>query len=260
MRFRLGNLFGGRGTGGEPRGVTLPPPTQEHLHLRALLSSGFLLADDGTLSAALEVLPVDLTLADEGERIMWRERFATFVTSLRYDLPVQVVVATVPHRCEEYRDRVAERADHLRGIADEARRRGDEEAYARRMHMAELAEMHLSLMEMLLESLQPREERYLVVVWHNPFPITGGKRHLSPDKLREGEKEVERRLSAVAGFLRQAGLEARRLDDEELLEMVYSFYHMTMSPLTRAERPSVLAGAVVSGDLLEEGGVWEGEG
>lgn len=227
-----------------PRGTELPPATQDRLHVRAVLPGGYVLADDGTLAAALEVSPVDLALAGDAEIKTRHEQFAAFIAGLQYQTPIQVVVATVPQRCERYRERVRERIDRFQALAARSRREGDEEGYRRRAHMAEVAEEHLSLFELMLEEVKPRVEQYLVVVWHNPFPLAGQRRQLSGEKLEDGKQEVDRRLAQVAAQLEHIGLETRRMDADDLVQVFYSFYHMTTSPLARATRPAILAGAV----------------
>lgn len=223
--------------------------------MRAVLPSGFVVSDDGTIAAAVEVSPVDLSLAGSAEIATRQEQFAAFVSALQYKTPVQVVVATVPQRCQEYRDRVAERVERFRDLAARAQRAGDEAGRERREHMAGVAQAHLSLFELLLEEVRPREERYLVVVWHNPFPLSGKHRELSSGKLDEGKEEVERRLSTVAAQLQHIGLGTRRVEGEEMVDLFYSFYHMTTSPLARAMRPAILAGAVAfAGDETQTGG------
>jgi hypothetical protein len=237
-----------------PRGTRLPPPTQDHLHVRAVLPPGFVLSDDGTLAAALVVAPVDLALAGGAEIATRQEQFASFVAGLGHATPVQVVVASVPQRCQAYRDRVAARVERFQDLAGQARRAGDAAGQARREHMAGVAQAHLELFELLLEEVRPRQERYLVVAWHNPFPLVGKRRELSAGKLDEGKREVERRLATLAAQLEHIGLATRRAEAEELTQILYSFYHMTTSPLARAERPAILASAVAFAAGEQRGG------
>ena len=65
-----------------PRGTELPPPTQDHLHVRAVIPPGFVVSDDGTIAAAVEVAPVDLALAGDAEILTRQEQFAAFVSGL----------------------------------------------------------------------------------------------------------------------------------------------------------------------------------
>lgn len=244
-----------------PRGTELPPPTQDHLHVRAVLPDGFVVADDGTLAAAVEVSPVDLSLAGSAEIATRREQFARFVAGLQQETPIQVVVATVPQRCEAYRDRVAARVERFEALAEASRQEGDQAARERRAHMAEVAQAHLSLFEVLLDEVRPRRERYLVLVWHNPFPVTKSRRELSGEHLEEGKKEVERRLTTVASQLEHIGLTTQRVGADDLIDLFYSFYHMTTSPLSRATRPAILASSVALGeDELRGQAAAEGEG
>lgn len=223
--------------------------------MRAALPGGFVLADDGTLAAALEVSPVDLSLAGDAEIMTWQEQFAAFVAGLQHTTPIQVVVATVPQRCERYRQRVRERIDRFLALAARSRRADDEEGHRRRAHMAEVAEAHLSLFELMLEEVKPRVERYLVVVWHNPFPLAGKRRQLSGEKLEDGKQEVDRRLAQIAAQLEHIGLKTRRMSEQDMLEVFYSFYHMTTSPLARATKPAILASAVAFAEGEEAGDV-----
>jgi hypothetical protein len=241
-----------------PRGLELPPPTQEHVHVRAVEPPGFLIADDGTIAGAVVVDPVDLALADAQQRRVWQEMFGRFIGGLQHKVPIQIVVGTRPQRCDEYRDRVRERISRFEALAEEARagsRAADEQ---RRTHMAEIAQAHLSLFEVLLDEMRPREETYLVVVWHNPFPILKGRRQLSADKLEEGKKEVERKLGLVASGLQHIGLNVRRAEVEDLEGVVFNFYHMTTSPLARLVRPAVLVGTIpMPGDEGRQEAVWD---
>lgn len=236
-----------------PRGSDLPPPTQDHVHVRAVLNGGFILSDDGTIAAAIEVSPVDLALASDAEVTTRHEQFSRFCSGLDHNIPIQITVARVPQRCQEYRDRVAARVQRFQNLASQARDEGDEERRQRLQHMAEVALTHLSLFEVLLEEVQPRRERYLVIVWRNPFPLVKKQRQLSREKLEEGKREVERRLAMVSTQLEHIGLETQRVGSRELVQVFYSFYHMTTSPLARATRPAILAGTVAFADEERKG-------
>ena len=242
-----------RSVSAPPRGTQLPPPTQDHLHIRAILPPGLIVADDGTIAAVLEVSPVDTALLNEEEIQTYRIRFANMIAGLDHQTPLQITIATFPHRCEEYRDRIRGRIEHYRALAEEARKGGNEDEAGRYAHLAEVAEMHLSLMETLLEHLQPREERYLVTVAYNPFPLVRHRRVLSAEGLEKGKQEVELRVARVRAAFEHMGLKARRLDEEELLAVCHSFYHMSTSPLARATPPAVLASAVILGEEEEDG-------
>jgi hypothetical protein len=239
----------------EPRGYELPPPTQDHLHVRGAMSPGILVADDGTLSTAAIVEPVDLSLTDMAGRQQYYELFARFLAGLPHTCPVQIVVGSLPQRCEAYRDRVKARVERYLALAEEDEALADQARQARLLHMADVAQAHLSFFEAVLDLERPRKEVYLVVVWHNPFPVATKRRELSTSKLEEASKELDRKLAQVMGGLSRMGLVARRATQDDLVDVVHAFYHMTISPLARLQRPSVLASTVLGeADLTPLGG------
>lgn len=215
---------------------------------------GVLLADDGTMAAACVVAPEDLSLTDVEGRRFWYEVFARFLGGLTHECPIQLVMGSLPQRCEAYRDRVLARVEKYLGLAQAAADRGDEDGKWRLLHMADVAQAHVDFFEYTLELQQPREEVYLVVVYHNPFPVIGKRREVSAEKLEQGKKELDRKLAMVMGGLARAGLDVRRATEEDLVSVVHAFYHMTTSPLARLQRPGVLHSLVV-GDEGELGAV-----
>lgn len=235
----------------KPRGLELPASTQDHVHVRGVEPPGFLISDDGTIAGALIVEAVDLALAGEQGASVWHEMFARFIGGLRHTTPIQIVISTKPQRCDEYRQRVYERVQRLEALADEAQAAGDRAGEARRRRLAALADAHLGFFEALLDTVRPREEEYLLVTWHNPFPILHGSRVLSQEKLEAGKQEVERKLMALADALSHIGLSVRRATAEDLTRVVFGFYHMTISPLARLERPGVLIGTLGMGSYEE---------
>jgi len=248
-------VFKKRSRATEPRGYELPPPTQDHLHVRGVMSPGILVADDGTLSTAAIVEPVDLSLTDMAGRQQYYELFARFLAGLPHTCPVQLVVGSLPQRCEAYRDRVKARVERYLALAEDEASLTDEARQARLLHMADVAQAHLSFFEAVLDLERPRKEVYLVVVWHNPFPVATKRRELSASKLEEASKELDRKLAQVMGGLSRMGLTARRATEDDLVDVVHAFYHMTISPLARLQRPSVLASTVLGEtDLTPLGG------
>jgi hypothetical protein len=107
--------------------------------------------------------------------------------------------------------------------------------------MAERAHRWAAFVETKLSFVRPLEEQYLVVVWYNPFPVQAKRRVLSHDRFQEGKQELERRFALVMNVMRQADLQVRGLSDQELLAVMYRFYHWSLSPLGMGMLPRVLS-------------------
>ncbi|MDY7080796.1 MAG: hypothetical protein SXV54_28265 [Chloroflexota bacterium] len=221
----------------EPKAAHLLPPTQDHLHVRGIVE-GVVISDDGTLARVMEVLPVDLTMMGQGERERYRLDFGRAIASIRHPLAIQIVIASRPQTCDEYRRRLKARAQRL---AHRAALSEDPAERDRRERMAERALRWAAFVETQLSFVRPLEEQYLVVVWYNPFPLQAKRRVLSHERFQEGKQELERRFALVMNVMRQADLQVRPLSDQELLAVMYRFYHWSLSPLGVGVMPRVLS-------------------
>lgn len=221
----------------EPKAARLFPPTQDHLHVRGIVE-GVVISDDGTLARVMEVSPVDLTMMGLGEQERYRLAFGRAIASIRHPLAIQIVIASRPQTCDEYRRRLKARAQRL---AHRAALSEDPAERDRRERMAERALRWVAFVETQLSFVRPLEEQYLIVVWYNPFPVRAKRRILSYDKFQEGKRELERRFTLVMNVMRQADLQVRGLGDQELLAVMYRFYHWSLSPLGIGVMPRVLS-------------------
>jgi hypothetical protein len=221
----------------KPKAATLPPPTQDHLHVKGIVE-GVVVADDGTLSKAMEVLPVDLAIMGQAEQDRYRLAFGRAISSIRAPLAVQIVIASRPQTCDEYRRRLKARAVEM---ARKAALSEDPADRARREGLAERALRWAAFIEAQLGYVRPLEEQYLIVVWHNPFPLKARRRLLSQARFEEGKRELLRRFHLVGDIVRQADLQVRELGDQELLAVMYRFYHWSLSPLGLGVMPRVLS-------------------
>lgn len=221
----------------EPKAARLLPPTQDHLHVRGIVE-GVVISDDGTLAKVMEVSPVDLTMMGQDEQERYRLAFGRAVAAIRFPLAIQVVIASRPQTCDEYRRRLKVRAQELArrsALADEPARREQLERRAGR------ALLWAAFIETQLSFVRPLEEQYLIAVWHNPFPVRAKRRLLSHEKFAEGKEELERRFGLVMSIMQQADLQVRELGDRELLAVMYRFYHWSLSPLGLGVMPRVLS-------------------
>lgn len=218
-----------------PKAATLLPPTQEHLHVRGIVD-GVIVADDGTLAKVMEVSPVDLTMMGNEQKEYYRMAFGEAIAGLHFPLAIQIVITSKPQTCDEYRRRLKARAQKMANLAASTE---DPATRARREAMADRALRWAAFVETQLGFVRPLEEQYLIVVWYNPFPIKAKRRILSQDKFLDGKKELERRFGLVVELMRRADLEVRELNDDEVLAVMYRFYHWSLSPLGTGVMPRV---------------------
>lgn len=240
-------MFGfGKKTTTTPKAAQLLPPTQDHLHIRGVVD-GVIVSDDGTMAKVMEIEPVDLLAMGQAERERYRMSFSRAVASIRAPLAIQVVIASQPQTCKEYLKRLKKRANDM---AQSAALETDQSERQRRKEMAHRARRWSAFIETQLTYVRPLEEQYLVVVWHNPFPLKAKRRVLSQDKFEAGKQELIRRFGLVRDVFQNADLQVRELDDNALLAVVYRFYHWSLSPQgigveprVRSMQPSLYVGA-----------------
>jgi hypothetical protein len=217
----------------KPKAAERLPPTQEHLHVRGIVD-GVLVSDDGTLASAMEVTPVDLSMMGAARRQMYHMAFSRAIASIRDPLAIQIVIASRPQTCAEYRRRLKTQA---RETAQAATLETDPDQRQRREAMAGRAMRWAAFVETQLSFVRPLEEQYLIVVWHNPFPIRSKRRILSQERFQSGKQELSRRFALVRDVMQKADLDVRPLNDQELLAVIYRFYHWTLSPLGAGVEP-----------------------
>lgn len=224
----------------------IPPPTQIHLNFRTFVSDplagDLLVADDGTLTGVLEIEPVDLTMADPDEASFVRSQFGQFISSIRFPDALQFVMATYPQNLKAYLDRMRalasarlKEAETLRDASADDARRLREERLGRRL------ERWQSFIQYTLAEVRPIENRYYAVVFHHPavFAARGQKPTLTTDVFEKARSVLCRKLAHVQGGLDHAGLRWRRLEVDEIAQVIYFFYHPVCSPLADMTAPKL---------------------
>jgi hypothetical protein len=199
---------------------------------------GIVVSDDGTLARAMEVQPLDLSMMAPGQRERHRLMFARAIAAIRDPLAIQIVIASRPQTCREYLKRLKRRAETMvqkAALTDE----DEPDLRRRRETMAERAMHTAAFVETQLSFVRPLEEQYLVVVWHNPFPIKAKRRVLTCQRFEKGKDELARRFGLVKSVMEDADLEVRALGDEEILGVIYRFYHFPLSPLGAGVEPRI---------------------
>jgi len=217
----------------------IPPPTQTHLNVRRFVGN-VLIADDGTLAAVLEIEPIDLTMADPDEAAFVRSQFRQFISSMRFPDALQFVMATYPQNLKVYLDRMRSLADKRLKEAETLRESEPVRAF-REARLGERLERWAHFIEYLLARVRPIENRYFVVVSHNPFVslARGQKREMTAQVFEKAIGSLNHKLAHVQGGLDHAGWTWRLLDATEIAEIIYFFYHPVFSPLADQTAPKL---------------------
>lgn len=205
-------------------GGTLPPPTQQHLHVADVIPPGIIVCRDGTLAMVLEVQPVDLSLSSAEDQGRWAAMYEGFLASWTEGV-IQVVVASFPHDCREFRQRWEEAIARMEeeealGVAPPGR--------------ADLARGYLDALDAVLRSLQPMDFRYFVAVSVNPFPLRGEREVvISSEAMEKGKQRVIAQAERARALLEAHQFRARVLSEEEVEEVFRAFYHLPAPTLRR---------------------------
>ena len=221
----------------KPQAAQSAPPTQLHLNIRRFVGN-VLVTSDGTLAAVLEIEPVDLTMADPDEAAFVRSQFGRFVASIRFPDALQIVMATYPQNLKAYLDRMRDlSATHLREAEALRDRDVDATCSVREMRLGHRLLRWVAFIEFALKEVRPIENRYFVVVFHNPFIARTSTRVMTSEVFEKAAAVLNRKLAHVQGELAHAGLQAREMKADEVAEIVYFFYHPVCSPLADQTAP-----------------------
>ncbi len=167
---------------------------------------------DGTLVAALEVVPIDTALMSREDVQAHLARYWQGLRTVQF--PVSVFVGTRRQEVAGYLQVVTRRLDEL------AEARGKQQGF-----FGMLLEEQCRLLQVLLaEHLRSRCS--LVVVSHNPNSglkgaarrMVGehGRAPISPERMRAAKDELELKLKKVEDVLRHVGLKYQRCSGRRL--------------------------------------------
>jgi len=238
----------------KPEAAHSAPPTQLHLNIRCF-AGDVLVARDGSLARVLEIEPVDLTMADPEEAAFVRSQFGRFISSIRFPDALQIVMATYPQNLKAYLDRMrALSTTRLREA--EALREADATTSRREERLGQRLSRWVAFIEFALQEVRPIENRYFVVVFHNPFVARSSTRTMTTQVFEKALAVLNRKLAHVQGELSHAGLVARELNAAEVAEIVYFFYHPVCSPLADQTPPRLR----LVPSLITTGAGWSPDG
>ncbi len=193
------------------QGPPLPPPTQDHVLVKAVQDQCIILKT-GDMAAVIEVEGMDLTRLSDDRRIGKLAQYQNFLTTLRF--PYQFIVTRKQQRLEEYLDYVEQEARH--------RIREGQPAYG------DYLSEYIEYMKDVVRRINPQVPLYLIILPYDPIPPGERVRStiaLTLDKYRRGVEELGRRSEQIVRGLTRLELGARRLDTQELAAILHRVYH-----------------------------------
>ena len=141
-------------------------PTESLVDVMAFVAEAVVL-DNGTFVRGVEVAPVDLERGDPAARQQFWGLFAAALRRLRAPLAIQLVIVTQPQDLEGYMKRWHMAAADWQHRAEST---NETATKARRRRMQACAEETATFLTAAHEQLSPMQQRYFVIIAHNPFP------------------------------------------------------------------------------------------
>jgi hypothetical protein len=184
-----------------------------------------------TLSALLEVGALDITRLAETERRAFIARYTDALRGWRF--PYQIVVGRRRQQLDEFKDRAGQRV-----------RRWEQLREGRR---AALLANLLEFVDRVTLYANPQLPCYYVALpCAVPTTATQAGR-VNQTQYQETLRILDDRCRMVQQSLAGLGLGARRLDDQEIVDVLYAFYHPSLPVLWLAPRERI-ASLLVTGE------------
>ncbi|MEP7357776.1 MAG: hypothetical protein ABI847_11085, partial [Anaerolineales bacterium] len=195
--------------------------------------------DNGSFVRGVEVAPVDLERGDPAARQQFWGLFAAALRRLRAPLGVQLVIVTQPQDLQGYLERWRAAAEDWQHRAEST---AESHTKARRRRMQASAEETVAFLTAAHEQLSPMQQRYIVVIAHNPFPeaISGKSREkvLSEQIVKAALEQLQEYVQIVSTALAEIGLHLHPLSPASLCQAVWNHYHHPLSILGAATGPA----------------------
>jgi hypothetical protein len=197
------------------------PSTQHRLYISEIKQDAVILKD-GTLRGVLEVSSINFALKSEDEQQAIIQGYVGFLNVL--DFEIEIVIQSRKLDIRKY----------LTSLDDVAKQQTNELLRMQTIEYRQYIDELVTLSEIM-------EKRFLVIVPYSPFSkkrknwFSRAQEVLFPArvikladaKFAKYQKELDRRLSIVAGGLTSIGLQVTQLDTQHLIELYYQLYNPT---------------------------------
>lgn len=197
------------------------PAAQQRLYISEI-KQDIVVLKDGTLRAVLDVSSINFALKGEDEQQAIIQGYVGFLNTL--DFEIQIVIQS----------RKLDIRNYLASLEQIAKQQTNELLKMQTLDYRQYIEELVTLSEIM-------EKRFLVVVPYSPFSkkrknwLSRAQEIIFParvfkladTKFTKYQKELDRRVSIVAGGLTSLGLQVSQLDTQKLIELYYQLYNPT---------------------------------
>lgn len=197
------------------------PAAQQRLYISEI-KQDIVVLKDGTLRAVLDVSSINFALKGEDEQQAIIQGYVGFLNTL--DFEIQIVIQS----------RKLDIRNYLVSLEQIAKQQTNELLKMQTLDYRQYIEELVTLSEIM-------EKRFLVVVPYSPFSkkrknwLSRAQEIIFPArvfkladvKFTKYQKELDRRVSIVAGGLTSLGLQVSQLDTQKLIELYYQLYNPT---------------------------------
>jgi hypothetical protein len=231
-----------KGSGADERRPDLPP-TQGHILVSAVQDRVAVIRlavnriPVTTLAAVLEVGALDITRLGETERRAFIARYTETLRTWRF--PFQIVVGRRRQQLDEFKDRAAQ---HLR--------RWQQSRQARRAAL--LGEL-LDFVDRVTLYANPQLPCYHLALPYAVPTAAAQAGRVNQAQYRDALQLLDDRCRNVQQGLAGLAIGARRLDDGELVDLLYAFYHPSLPVLWLSPRDRI-ASLVATGETQATAG------
>ena len=200
-------------------------PSEQVIDVMALIGNALVL-QNGTFVRMIEVMPVDLERGDASLKARFWSSFADVMRRIRPPLGIQIVVTTSPQDISPYLKRWEEAARKWMLRSERSVEPHDRD---RRARMAVSALETGGFLLAAHERLMPMQQRYLIVVFHNPFPEAHTKKKqehvLNPKVVHEALDQLEENVQMVRAAFSSLSLPMYDLDPPSMCLALWEHYH-----------------------------------
>ena len=200
-------------------------PSEQLIDVMALIGNALVL-QNGTFVRMIEVMPVDLERGDASLKAKFWSGFADVMRRIRPPLGIQIVVTTRPQDISPYLKRWEEAARKWMLRSERSVEPHDRD---RRARMAVSALETGGFLLAAHERLMPMQQRYLIVVFHNPFPEAHTKKKqehvLNPRVVHEAVDQLEENVQMVRAAFSGLSLPMYDLDPPSMCLALWEHYH-----------------------------------
>jgi len=214
------------------------PPTQGHIPVSAVQDNIALVRITinklplTITTAVIRVGAVDITRMALGERDSFIARYTEILRAWRF--PRQVIIGRKRQELDIFLDNGAEKVRYWQQRKNRLR--------------ADLLQTQLNFMQQVSKMSNPQIPVYYIAV---PHQIQG--KTVTKGLYDEALQILADRTRIIVQGLSQIGVEARRLTDDKIIDLLYAFYHPTLPALWLSPKEriaSLIVTTPMTGDLL----------